>query len=374
MMEVVQSSQKKITILHVVSNISVRSGIMSCIMNYYRNMNGVRFVFLYFDSREITYEEEIKSLGGEVIKLSSPKNVINFFSDLSALKERYINVFDIIELHDPFMVTFFARLKKQLKIKKMIVHAHSTRFSDSRLGEIRNRLLSIGNIFLPDAYFACSSLAGERIFGKKFIKNGSVIYNAIDLSRFMKNKCRDSLREKYRISESFAIVHIGNFAEPKNHPFIISIFEEICKLRNDAVLVLIGDGERRPSIEKMVKDKQLQSKVLFLGARTDVNELLQMADCFLFPSKYEGLGMAVVEAQAAGIPCVISNMLPEETNVLTMQNKVLSLNDSPVLWAKAICESKKEQIDTFSLLSDAGFNILRESTRVQEIYYRMLGE
>ena len=374
MMEVAQSSQKKITILHVVSNISVRSGIMSCIMNYYRNMNGVRFVFLYFDFREITYEEEIKSLGGEVIKLSSPKNVVKFFSELRALKEHYINVFDIIELHDPFMVTFFARLKKQLKIKKMIVHAHSTRFSDSKLGEVRNRLLSIGNTFLPDAYFACSSLAGEKIFGKKFCKSGIVIHNAIDLDRFMKKEYRASLREKYCISEKYVIVHIGNFAEPKNHPFIISVFEKICELRNDAILVLIGDGERRPTIEKMVKDKQLQSKVLFLGARTDVNELLQMADCFLFPSKYEGLGMAVVEAQAAGIPCVISNMLPEETNVLTMQNKVLSLNDSPVTWARAICESKKEQIDPFPLLSDAGFDILRESTRVQEIYYQILGD
>ena len=235
-------------VLHIVSNISLRSGVMSIIMNYYRNMNikDFSFEFLYFDDREITYKEEIEKLGGRVYKFERSKNPLKLFFEINTFIKEHINDYQIIHIHEIYLIGALLRIKGKNKNIKIISHAHTTKFSENKLSSIRNRIAAIPNRFIPDYYFACSFIAGEKCFGKKFRKNGHVIYNAIDISKFQPdNTIRNTIREELKINDKYVVGHVGNFNVQKNHFFLIQIFYELQKMKDNAVLVLVGDGKTR---------------------------------------------------------------------------------------------------------------------------------
>lgn len=365
-----------VRVLHLVSNLCIRNGIMSFLMNYYRHVDRtkVQFGFLYFDEREETYETEILDLGGEIIKIPRPTQIMQFHARCNAIKDSIYGRYEILQLHEPFLISFFSKCKRLWGIEKIIVHAHSVRFSDSKLGEIRNRLLSVGNSFIPDHYFACSEIAGRNLFGGKFAKQGVVISNAIDLNKFYPDEALGrQVREELGVADKFVVGHVGNFAEPKNHPFMIAVFQKLCALREDAVLILVGEGERKQMIRQLCEELGVADKVLFLGVRKDVNRLLCGMDCFLFPSLYEGLGIALVEAQAAGTPCVYSHVLPAETAVLKENNKILSLQEDANVWAKAIAEVQRpDPAGVREKMIAANFCVQEEAAKLQQRYIQML--
>lgn len=360
-------------ILHIVSNLSIRSGIMSVLMNYYRNMDTkkISFEFLYFDEREITYKEEIKTLGGAFYKIERTFNPIKLRNDIRDFLVKHSNEYSVVHLHEVYLIGFLIGLRSH--IGRVVVHAHATRFSENKLNGYRNRIMALPNKFFPDYYFACSYDAGRKIFGKKFNKYGQVINNAIDLNKFHRDcMIENEYRKMLDISEKFVVGHIGNFTVPKNHFFIIDIFHEIQKQRKDAVLVLVGDGERREQIENKCILLGISDKVKFLGVRTDVNKIMNTFDCFILPSIYEGLGIVLIEAQATGIPCVFSDVVPREANILKESNQILNINDSASIWASAVLESNEIARDNISNdIRKAGYDIVIEAKKLEEIYKNM---
>lgn len=362
-------------VLHIVSHISVRSGIMSVVMSYYRKLynENIVFDFLYFNEQEDNYKSEISNMGGQCFLTPNPTSVFSFNRFIKSFCNDKIGQYDIIHLHDPFLVLFYFKLKRMLGAKVFISHAHNTKFSDKRIGEWRNRLFSMPNYWLPDYYFACSKMAGKTIFGLKF-KDGTVINNAINVSKFQNTPDkRSAMRRSLGIDDCFVIGHIGNFIEQKNQSFIVDIFFEIQKNRTDALLMFVGDGPNKRMIKEKCITLGIENKVKFLGVRNDVAEVVSAFDRFLFPSLYEGLGIVLIEAQTAGVPCIYSSVVPSETNILKENNKILDLSQSAKEWADAVLnENLCIQYNSSEKITDNGFNIDVEALKVGELYKNLM--
>jgi len=363
-------------ILHIVSNISVRSGVMSVLMNYYRNMDikNFSFDFLYFDDREVTFKEEIEKLGGHVYKIERSNNPFKLLSKIREFVNENILNYKIIHLHENYLIGSLIGLKKNNHSIKIISQAHATKFSDNKINEIRNKICSIPNYIIPDFYLACSKAAGKEIFGKKFKNRGRVLNNAIDIKKFCINDSfRKQKRQELNVENNYVIGHVGNFNAQKNHKFLIDVFYEVQKEKEEARLVLVGCGEEQDSIIKKCEELQISDKVIFLGVRTDVNEIMNAFDCFVLPSIYEGLGIVLVEAQSTGVPCVFSDVVPEEANILKDNNVTVSLKESAKKWSDLILKLKKNiGINVEEQIRQAGYDIKEESKKLEEYYYNII--
>lgn len=365
-------------ILHIVSNISLRNGIMSILMNYYRNIdrNEVSFDFVYFDEREFTHKEEIERLGGKVYKIKRYRNPLILFLEINKFLKKHVTDYQIIQIHEIYLISTLIGIKKRNSNLKIIAHAHATDFSSNKLKAIRNKIMSFPSKIIPDYYCACSVVAGNAIFGKKFTRKGHVINNAIDLSKFkVDNTFRNEIREQLGISDKYVIGHVGNFNKHKNHFFLLDIFYELQKEKDSAVLVLIGDGERREKVLAKCKKIGISNKIIYLGVRNDINKIMNCFDCFVLPSISEGLGIVLIEAQASGKPCVFSNAVPEEANILKQSNMILPLCNNVKMWANSIVKCEKISIDKpYEKISKAGYNIKLEAKKLEEYYKRVIGK
>ncbi|MDQ0413811.1 glycosyltransferase involved in cell wall biosynthesis [Mesobacillus stamsii] len=163
--------------------------------------------------------------------------------------------------------------------------------------------------------------------------------------------------------------HIGRFNAQKNHGFLIDIFMEVLKEKPNSVLLLIGTGPLEDDIKKKIEIKNIKEKVFILGQRDDVNDLLQVMDIFVLPSLFEGLGIVLIEAQATGLYCVTSDVVPIEAKVTT-NIKFLSLNSSAKDWAKFIIEGHVKPIrnNLAMLTKKSGFDINEEAIRLENVY------
>lgn len=192
------------------------------------------------------------------------------------------------------------------------------------------------------------------------VNNTIVVNNGIDFSSFTKPTSAQNVRQKLNIpNKAFVVGHVGRFAEPKNHFFIIDVFYKLASKRNDAYLILVGDGPLRPAVVKKIKDLQIDTRVKILGNRTDVPSLLNAMDVFFFPSVYEGLGIALIEAQKMGLPCVISDRVPSAA-VISNLVSVLSLECPKDLWANALCKPVPSNIEYYNLEKWDMNNVVKE--------------
>lgn len=354
-------------ILHIVSNISIRNGIMSVLMNYYRHINNeeIKFSFLYFDLKSETYEQEIKALGGNVIFLSRK----NFIGQWKQFCKEHFGQFDVIHNHELYLSLIMNNSKRMIGNKAIISHAHNTKFSEKPIKGLRNRFLSLLSI-KSDVLLACSQLSGEKMFYYTFRNRGIVLNNAINVKQFeYNNEIRNNLRQNLNISyETLVVGHIGNFNIQKNHRFLIDIFYKLHQNNPNTVLLLIGTGElQNKIIEKAIK-LNISKNIIFLGEKRNIYDYLNVMDLFVFPSKFEGLGIVLIEAQANGLPCLISDKVPQVANILKNKNRVLSLKQSALFWAENILQinNYREKID--DQFKKSGFDICIESKKLEKIY------
>ena len=363
-------------VLHIVSGIYIESGVMAVIMNMYRNIDveKIQFDFLYFDEREKTYEQEINKLGGMCYKISRPnlsiksnKEIINFFK-LNSKK------YTIVHNHETYLNVLFKPIAQKYGIKNIIVHSHTTKYSDKKLSAIRNRILCMPLKIQTDYKFACSKAAAEFLYGKKSVKNNNVyvLNNAIDVGKFKYDITkRVEVRRNLKLEDNLIIGHVGRFNNQKNHRFLIEIFYEISKVRTDARLLLIGSGPLENDIKEKVKNLNLENRVIFLGRRNDISDLMQGMDVFLLPSLYEGLPVVGIEAQAAGLPCFMSTKITDE--VVLCNTKQLDLCKGAKFWAGKIIEyiNDFKRCDVTQILIENNFEIKNESNRLREFYLNL---
>lgn len=236
--------------------------------------------------------------------------------------------------------------------RKIVVHSHNGSTDKVRL----HRLCRPAMNLMTKRRVACSNLAAEHMFGTG--KGALVIPNAIDASQYLfQEETRRRKRRELGLVDEPVIVHVGRLSRQKNPLGLIDIFAQIHALRSDAVLLSVGGGEMAEEFSAYVQRKGLLDAVKCLGVRSDVPELLQAADIFLLPSLYEGLPVSLLEAQAAGMPCVISDVITGEATVTDLVRPV-SLSASCRIWAECVLtELGRERVNTFSELVKGGFDI-----------------
>ncbi len=308
--------------------------------------------------------ERFQEIGCNVIILKNrKKNLGGYIRQLSELmkKEQY----DVIHVHgNSATMVLELRLAETNGIPKRIAHCHNTK--------CRHRL--VNEMLLPffknsyTAAAACSGLAGSWLFGRnQFI----VLHNAIDIKRFQYNaREREKYRKLFGVSDSILLVgHVGQFNEQKNHIKLMGIFRELLS-KKEAKLLLIGEGEKKQQAEAWAGDHGISDKVIFAGMRNDVENLLQAMDVLVFPSKWEGLPVVLVEAQAAGLPIVLSDVISNEIKLMESL-KFLNLNETDAVWADEVLKTYfNAQKSGRSIDKDRfqDYDISCESRRLMELY------
>lgn len=360
-------------VLYILSNEPI-GGVGAVVKNYHKHFQKdiIAIDFLIFDpNRATSFNQEAEKMGSKIYVLPTLK-IKNFFCILKELKafwKEHMNEYKIVHLHSANIAWLcFPKLKKY-GVKYRIVHSHATLYADKKLNALRNWILCLPLNKICDIKMACSKKAAEFLFGKESLNEVIIVKNAIDCRKFKYNlKVRDNIRTDYKLNEKFVIGHVGRFNEQKNHIFLIEIFCEILKKNNDAVLMLVGDGPLFDTVVSMVKKKGLQDKVLFLGQRGDVSQLLQAMDVFVLPSLFEGLPVIGIEAQASGLPCVVSTAVTREMEIANVM--YVSLEETPDVWAEVIVNTKHNynREEGCQVIAEAGYDIEKEALKLQEFY------
>ena len=225
-----------------------------------------------------------------------------------------------------------------------------------------------------DYLMACSNEAGKRLYGEKACRKSNYIFlpNAIDTDKYRFSKeTAESYRKTLGLQGKFVIGHVGRFHEAKNHMFILEIFAKVLERRSDAVLLLVGDGELRKEIEHKIQELGIENKVVLTGSREDVPQLLQAMDIFVFPSRWEGLPMTVVEAQAVGLPCLISDKITTDVDLSALVKR-LPINDSDE-WCEVVLKTDTKKLNVISEIKKAGFDV-KDTAKHLMVFYASLGE
>ena len=351
-------------------------GIDKYLLNFLKQVHSefVRVDFLtnHIDNK---LKEQLEQYGShlyEVANLKSPK-------------QQYRQIYDIIQ-NNKYDVTYFnlstaiSRIGPQAafdcNVPIRAIHSHST--GNDCLNPIKRKLLDFLHYKYrkelyktANRFYACSQDAGLWMFPENIVTSDKfkVIHNAIDTEKFAYDiQSRQQMRKQLNIEkDNFVIGHVGNFCYPKNYPFILDVFEAVSKRNSNARFLSVGAGPDFDYIQNLVKEKNLQDKVTFLGKRTEVYNVMQAMDVFLFPSRFEGLGIALIEAQATGLPCVVSTGVPKEAAV-TNAIVFLSLDDAIEKWADVVCNFEHyERSDQTDEIIAAGYDLAGEKDTYMSI-------
>lgn len=353
-----------IRVAHVVGKM-VGGGVEQVVMNYYRHIDRerVQFDFIVDEDSTLVPREEIESLGGRVFVIPPYQRQVRYQHELVDLfkKEQW----PIVHSHVNALSVFPLRAAKRAGVPVRIAHSHSTSGGhDPVRNAMKAALRPLSNVY-PTHRAACTRHAGEWLFGGAEFR---VIPNAIDLARFRFDPDRRAaVRASLGLSDYQLVVgHVGRFSSQKNQAFLIRAFARVVKARPDALLLLVGEGRQRRECEALAASLCPTNSVLFLGQREDVADLYQAFDVFCLPSEFEGLGMVAVEAEVSGLPCVLSDAVPQDADP-TGSAKFLSLCDE-VGWAKAISGVRSGARSGASASDFERFDIMSAAPRLARWY------
>ena len=366
----------------VLDTVMDRGGAEAMIMNYMRNINRdiIKFDFLTNRDYRAAYEDEIESLGGKVYHMC-PMYPGKFHRYKKEVREFLKEHPEYKIIHSNLEERSYLPLKvaKKMGVPVRISHSHNR-----PLGVNPKLIVRYYFRFMLKFYnthmFACGEEAGDWLYGKKNRNNVIIMNNAVDANQYRYNpKVSKKMKKQLGIEGKKVIGHVGRFFPQKNHGFLIDIFNEIHKKDKDTVLLLVGGGELDDALKNQIKEKVrnlgLEDAVQFLGVREDVDRIVQTFDVFLLPSLFEGLPVTMVEAQAAGLPCVISDKVPIQCD-LTGNVWIVPLDASPEKWADVVLDKANnfEKRDTYQQIVDAGFDIKSQAKWLEEFYVKVLEE
>ena len=348
-----------------------RGGAETMVMNLYRNVdrNHIQFDFIIHTTEKQDYYDEILALGGRIY--SCPR--YRLYNDLSYKKWwnsffRNHNEYTIIHSHIRSTAAIILKTAQKYGLYT-ISHSHSTSNGKGIAAFVKN--LSKSNIEnYSNTCFACSQKAGDWLYGEKVSHSDKfhVLKNAINAKQYtFDEEKRLKMRSAFGVQDDFVVGQVGRFADMKNQDFSVSVLVELLKLNKNSKLIFVGDGEYKVFVEKQVHTYGLDDKVLFLGVRSDISDIMQAFDALIFPSTYEGLGIVAVEAQAAGLPVIMSETIPNEV-VLTELTKKLPIGDCR-MWATKLFECKDiARISTLQQIQNGGYDIGTTAKYLQNFY------
>lgn len=365
-----------IRILQVFATMN-RGGAESMIMNLYRQIDRkkIQFDFVVHTEDKCAFDDEIEQLGGNVHRI--PRyNGKNHLTYIKAWKFIFMNhpEYKIIHGHIRSTAAIYLKIAKNYNVVT-ISHSHSTS-SGSGITSVIKNIMQLPIRSISDYFFACSEEAGNWLFGKKIVNSGRfyVLNNAIDINLFQfDSNIRNITRNELNIRNKFVIGHVGRFHPTKNQAFLIEIFKVLHDKNQDTMLVLVGDGELKKSIQSKVLEANLESSIIFTGVRPDVNKLMQAMDLLVMPSIYEGLPVTLVEAQTSGLKCIVSDKITREINITDLV-EFYPLDYSHDKWANLILDHMDtyKRRDTSEEIRMAGYDIEENSLWLERFYIKKL--
>lgn len=364
---------KPIRVVHVLGGLDA-GGAEAFVMNLYRaiDKDKVQFDFIKHVSKIGVFEEEIKSMGGNIFVCPKYKG-INHIEYCRWWKNFWTQhpEYKIVHGHVRSTASIYLGIAQKYGIIT-IAHSHSTSNGSGVVSRIKD-FFQLAIKDKADYMFACSDMAGEWLFGKNVLEkeNYRMIPNGIDLKRYGFNaERRKQIRRELNIGDNeFVIGHVGRFTEPKNHRFLVELFYEYQKSNPNCKLLMIGNGELFAIIKERCEKLNIMDKVILPGSRIDIEDFYQAMDVFVFPSLWEGLGIVLIEAQANGLPCLVSKNIPKEA-IVSRNVKTLSLNNMK-LFLTALEEARKAGRNTQIEDKLLQYDIISISDRLEQLYLKL---
>lgn len=366
---------KKMHVLQVIRNLTY-DGINTYLINYYRRMkqSNVHFDFVVHGDIDTRICKNFESMGGRIymhtpFTLSHLSKILRETKELFQLERKY----DAVHCHMANAAFLYFLIAKKYGVKCCILHSHNNKAGATWSCAMRNYpLLYLGNKFATHRV-ACTYDAGRFLFGNNRF---TVIKNAIDVDKFIFDAAvRERIRDSLSLQDKFIIGHIGRLDPQKNQMFLLDVFAELLPYKENAVLMLVGDGNDRKKIEEKIHALHLEDKVMLLGVRSDPEKYYQAFDVFVFPSEYEGLGIVLIEAQTAGLPCLASaDIIPQDAKVSNLL-KFIPLSAGAKHWAKEILSMPcGERVSPVRRIEESGYSITKEAIKLEKYYRDILCE
>lgn len=328
-------------------------GLENFVMNLYQKIDRekIQFDFIVHDRRENDYVELIESMGGKVYLLPRLMKhpVKNLGGIYKLVKE---NHYDIVVRHTANALITPQLIAARLGGAKTICHSHNETDAAKTVHYLGRSLMGIAATRL----LACSEKAGQWMFGKRKYQ---VIHNAIDVEKFWYSEEKAArIREEFGLGDSRVYGHIANFREQKNHRYLLKVYAEIAKRDENARFFCVGDGELREEIVADMKALGLEQRLILTGERKDAEDFMSCFDVLIFPSFFEGLPLTLIEAQAAGLPCLISDTITEDVIVTKGLVQMQSIDEDAAEWAiKAMAMQATERVCQKEMIAENGYDI-----------------
>ena len=386
---------EKIVVLQVLSCLEL-GGAESRVMDLCRQMHhsDIQYAFLLHDKGPDYYEEEAKRLDCPIYRVPRFR-FLNYFSYKKALKTFFKEhpEINIVQGHMTSTASIYLPIAKKCGVKATISHVRSAGVDPGMKGKLTN-LLRKNLDHKTDYMWACSIEAAKAVYGEQHLNNHEVrvIPNAIDVDKYVPSESLKEagrkIREKYGMEGKLVIGHVGRFHYAKNHEFLLNVFAEIVKQREDAVLLLVGEGSLMEDVKKQAEGLNISDKVIFAGRQSAPEQFYQAMDLLIFPSRYEGLPGTIVEAQAAELPCIVSDSVTRDVQVTELADYE-SLNRSPAEWAaialahyEEMSYRKRKGFDRSDnrnvwqspadILKANGFDVCTQAEQLKNIYREMI--
>lgn len=358
---------EKIRVLQMVGSLG-NAGLETVIMNYYRNINRnkIQFDFVVSSLVKQKYDDEIEKMGGKIFRLPSRnKHPIKYMKSLAKiLKENNYKIFHCNT--NSASCTVDLAVAKFCNIPIRIAHSHNS----SCVKKVQHYLLKPFLNFVVTDRFACSKIAADWVFGKR---KYNLINNAIDVSKFkFEQKTREKIRKQLNIdNEDKVIGVVGRLSNQKNPLFMLEVFNELIKRNFKCKLLMIGSGELKNDVEKRAKELKITENIIFTGNINNVNEYYSAMDIFCMPSLYEGLSVALIEAQTNGLKCIISENITKEA-IITDNVSILPIDKGTRIWTDMIIETLiknyTDHSDVIFQIVNNGYDIITESNKLEQFY------
>ncbi len=358
-----------IRVLHAVGRMH-RGGQETLLMNVYRHIDRARvqFDFLVHTEEKCDYDDEIKELGGNIISVRPiRRGILRYLLSIRNVVKR--GGYQIVQVHTAHAAGLLVLLAARWGgATSLIAHSHNTCCTSRWL----HRLLVPWMARVATVRLACSEAAGRWMYGKA---DFSVVHNAIDVDAFaFSEEKRQRTRAALGCEGRIVLGQVGRLVKEKNQRMMIETIVELKKIGASVLLMLVGDGEEGETYRQLVRDKQIEGEVLFLGVRNDVPALLSAMDIFVMPSHYEGLSLSAVEAQAAGLPCLISDTVSQEC-ALCERVSFLPIDKGCRPWVNAILfRAVENRSDGREAVRAAGYDMRLEAKRLQHFYEHEAGK
>lgn len=361
------------------------AGAETLLMRIYRNIDRakVQFDFLVHTDQPGHYDDEIRDLGGKIIFMPvSPRR--NYILYTKTLKNIILqnSSYTCVHSHLALLSGVILKVAYDANISCRIVHSHTS--GDSKPDRSSRRIYKWYMLRQINHYathmLAVSHPAGEWLFGRNCWQDSRVqiLKNALDLHPY-EMECQDRIRLRKELGlpiDGILLGHVGRFVQSKNHRKMLEIFSNLLKLQSAAHLILVGEGPLEGEMRSLIKSLGLQNQVIMLGVRSDIRELMGAMDLFLFPSLYEGLGIALIEAQAAGVPCLVSDAIPYEADLGLGLVKFLPLSIDCNIWVETalglVSPSRLPWSTRKKSLKQNNYDISELAPKLQDLYFHEL--